>query len=310
MEVEEGRNPEEEQFRRLAAALGEPLEAVWGMPEQERRHLILLLLEGGEQPADQGAARPEQPEAATKQPESVGHQHSQQEQLHAAAVGRSDVPAAKDDTEAGLGAVKLESQLDLKDGAPIPPRMMELRKDAWKVMRMLRGTRNEGMGMGEVEAYLEAHWLNPRRVEVVVDELSGVAEEEEEEVVTLAEEAEVVDKGKGMGKTTSRAEVAGLKRHLVEQPEQGGKLARIAEVEVARRWGRGEEGKGEVAEEAARTVEQEGRGIDDPVIEITDSPVKVRKLFLTRVCLDFAIFYSRYRVVFTCPAGQYVTLRE
>ena len=61
MEVEEGRNPEEEQFRRLAAALGEPLEAVWGMPEQERRHLIQLLLEGSEQPADQGGARPEQP---------------------------------------------------------------------------------------------------------------------------------------------------------------------------------------------------------------------------------------------------------
>ena len=44
MEVEEGRNPEEEQFRRLAAALGEPLEAVWGMPEQERRHLSPLEL--------------------------------------------------------------------------------------------------------------------------------------------------------------------------------------------------------------------------------------------------------------------------
>ena len=277
MEVEEGRNPEEEQFRRLAAALGEPLEAVWGMPEQERRHLILLLLEGGEQPADQGAARPEQPEAATKQPESVGHQHSQQEQLHAAAVGRPDVPAAKDDTEAGLGAVKLESQLDLEDGAPILPRMRELRKDALKVMRMLRGTRNEGMGRGEVEAYLEAHWLNPRRVEVVVDELSGVAEEEEEEVVTLAEAAEVVDKGKGMGKTTSRAEVAGLKRHLVEQPEQGGKLARTAEVEVARRWRWGEEEEAEVADKAAKAVEQEGREDEDMVIEITDSPVMVSK---------------------------------
>ena len=278
--MEEGRNPEEEQFRRLAAALGEPLEAVWGMPEQERRHLILLLLEGGEQPADQGVARPEQPEAATKQPQSVGHQHSQQEQLHAAAVGRPDVPAAKDDTEAGLGAVKLESQQDLKDGAPILPRMRELRKDAWKVMRMLRGTRNEGMGLGEVEAYLEAHWLNPRRVEVVVDELSGVAEEEEEEVVTLAEAAEVVDKGKGMGKTTSRAEVARLKRHLVEQPEQGGKLARTAEVEVARRWGWGEEVEAEVADKAAKAVEQEGREAEDMVIEITDSPVMVSKTVL------------------------------
>ena len=260
MEVEEGRNPEEDQFRRLAAALGEPLAAVWSMPEQERRQLIQLLLEGGEQPA-------EQTKAAAGQPGIAAHQHIQQEQLLAAKSpgvtaargGGEDCPAGPDAARTNIvqhaptWSNKLESPLDLGDGAAVQPRMMELRRDAWKVMRMLQGTRNEGMEREEVVAYLEAHWLDPRRVEVVVDELSGVAEEQEEEQVTLAEAAEVVVKGKGQGKTSDRVEVAGVKRRLVEQPAQGGKVA--------------------------RTTEQEGRVADDLIIDITDSPVMVSPAF-------------------------------
>ena len=42
-------NPEEEVFERLAVLLGEPLVDVWRMPEEERTHLIDLLLGSGEE---------------------------------------------------------------------------------------------------------------------------------------------------------------------------------------------------------------------------------------------------------------------
>ena len=51
---------EEEQFRRLAEVLREPLAAVRSMREQERSELIQLLLKGSEQPAHQGGAQTEQ----------------------------------------------------------------------------------------------------------------------------------------------------------------------------------------------------------------------------------------------------------
>ena len=41
-------NPEAEVFERLAVKLGEPLEVVWKMVEEERAHLIKLLLGPGE----------------------------------------------------------------------------------------------------------------------------------------------------------------------------------------------------------------------------------------------------------------------
>ena len=260
MEVEEQRNPEEEQFRRLAEELGEPLAAVWSMGEQERRQLIQLLLEGGgDEAAARAGGRAEKHTAAASPP---------------TAAASPPMAAASPPTAAGVtpeanyaGARSRGANSSHKPDAP--PRqswaVTLLHNDATKVMRMLQGTRNEAMEKEQVVAYLEAHMLDPRRVQVVVDELSGVAEEQEqeEEKVTLAELAEVfADKGKGRGKTS-----IGVKRRLEERAEHGGKVARTDE----------QEGR------VARTGEQEGRGTADLVIEITDSPVKVSPAYLSRV---------------------------
>ena len=91
----------------------------------------------------------------------------------------------------------------------------QLKEDAAKVASFLMGTRNEAMDEEQLEAYLQAHINKPNRVKVVVEELTGVDAQAEEDTHLLVRDAEANEesyqvKGKGLGKGKSNTFKRGL----------------------------------------------------------------------------------------------------
>ena len=208
------RNPEEELFERVAEAIGESLEDVWRMSDVERRQLIEVLGIGQ-------VARP----VLEEEVGLGGHENTVGDDTRGVGQG------------AGYKEQKCEDQVELEEASvetkdeEEPPNDVfkvgwassvekQLNEDAAKVARLLVGTRNEGMGGEQLEAYLQAHMDKPNRVKVVVEELTGVDAQAEEDTHLLHIDAEANEevyqgKGKGLGKGKSNT----LKRGLADIAE-------------------------------------------------------------------------------------------
>ena len=188
------RNPEEELFERLAVAIGEPLEQVWRMSDVERRQLIEVLGLGHVNTVGDDTR-------------GVGQGGGHKEQKCGDQVELEEASAeTKDEVEPTNIASKggWESSVE-----------KHLKEDAAKVARLLVGTRNEVMGEEQLEAYLQAHMNNPNRVKVVLEELTGVDAQAEDDTDLIDIDAEADDqsyqgKGKGQGKGKSNILKRGL----------------------------------------------------------------------------------------------------
>ena len=198
----------------MAEAIGESLEDVWRMSDVERRQLIEVLGIGQ-------VARP----VLEEEVGLGGHGNTVGDDTRGVGQG------------AGYKEQKCEDQVELEEASvetkdeEEPPNDVfkvgwassvekQLNEDAAKVARLLVGTRNEGMGGEQLEAYLQAHMDNPNRVKVVVEELTGVDAQAEEDTPLLHIDAEANEevyqgKGKGLGKGKSNT----LKRGLADIAE-------------------------------------------------------------------------------------------
>ena len=205
------RNPEEELFERLAVAIGEPLEQVWRMSDVERRQLIEVLGLGHvarpvlEEKVGQGGHE----NTVVDDTRGVGQGGGHKEQKCGNQVELEEASAKTKDEE--------EPVNDVIKGSWVSSVEKQLKEDAAKVARLLVGTRNEVMGEEQLEAYLQAHMNNPNRVKVVLEELTGVDAQAEEDTHLLdidaeADEQSYQGKGKGQGKGKSNI----LKRGLAD----------------------------------------------------------------------------------------------
>ena len=88
-------HPEEELFEKLAAALGEPLEQVWRMPDLERRQLIEVLGLGDvvQEKAGEGVHK------ATVLKNTSGAEVGQREQIYEDLVELEESAKSKDPVE-------------------------------------------------------------------------------------------------------------------------------------------------------------------------------------------------------------------
>ena len=206
-------HPEEELFEKLAAALGEPLEQVWRMPDLERRQLIEVLGLGiaVEEKAGEGVHK------ATVLKNTNGAEVGEREQMYEDIVKLEESAKSKDLVEPavivseGNWASPVEKQMTVME------KPFKLKEDTAKLERLLIGTRNEAMGREYLEAYLEAHMDNPNRVKVVLEELTGVGDLLDADTHLVDQDAKPTEelyqgKGKGQGKGKSNT----LKRGLTD----------------------------------------------------------------------------------------------
>ena len=205
------RNPEEELFERLAVAIGEPLEQVWRMSDVERRQLIEVLGLGH-------VARPVLEEKVGK----GGHENTVGDDTRGVGQGGGHKEQkCGDQVELEEASAETKDEVEptniVSKGGWESSVEKHLKEDAAKVARLLVGTRNEVMGEEQLEAYLQAHMNNPNRVKVVLEELTGVDAQAEEDTHLLdidaeADEQSYQGKGKGQGKGKSNI----LKRGLAD----------------------------------------------------------------------------------------------
>jgi hypothetical protein len=216
MAEEQLRHPEEETYRQLAVAMGEPLEAVWGMREEERAQLVKLLLGGGESAALESlvetpvVAKDEQETAAAVSPDSGLTQAwlSPEESFL-----RGEEALLELEEETGKTGIQVNNR---EVATAVEARLLA---DTATVKRMLVGTRNEHMDNEIVTAYLQAHLYDPRRVQVVVEELGDVEPmEDSPELVREPSLEQPKEKGKGGGGKGRRRQEPdrGAKRTLAE----------------------------------------------------------------------------------------------
>ena len=219
-------HPEEELFEKLAAALGEPLEQVWRMPDLERRQLIEVLGLGDvvQEKAGEGVHK------ATVLKNTSGAEVGQREQIYEDLVELEESAKSKDPVEPtvvfseGRWASSVEKQM-----TTIEKQLNELKKlkdDTAKLERLLVGTRNEAMGREHLEAYLEAHLDNPNRVKVVLEELAGVDVLLDADAHSLDRDARPTEevcqgKGKGQGKGKSNTLKRGFTDVIVDPVAEG-----------------------------------------------------------------------------------------
>ena len=154
------KNPEEALFKKLADALGETLEQVWGMSEMERRQLIDVL--GLETKG--GATGPTSSSTAKTYVATDLLQHDVQNRQEEGdrSEGKYEVQTLEEDvsnnakhapyTEKDCGAIKVREDLE-----GISPLEKQLKEDTDKVKKLLCGTTNETIDMDVLEAYLQAH---------------------------------------------------------------------------------------------------------------------------------------------------------
>ena len=160
------RNAKEKLYERLAVALGEPLEMVWRMVEQERNHLITVMLG-------------ETPETVAEEPD-LGNLKAVREGGEVMVVGSVERREASVGDEAVAASVIWEPQeacnvdkisQEVKDvNIDINRQLLE---DIGEVKRLLQGSANEGLGDDEIQAYLEAHMDTEGRVKVRVQEIAA-----------------------------------------------------------------------------------------------------------------------------------------
>ena len=231
------RNPEEELYERLAVAIGETLEQVWGMSDVERRQLIEVLGLGHvarpvlEEKVGQGGHE----NTVVDDTRGVGQGGGHKEQKCGDQVELEEASAeTKDEVEPTNIASKggWESSVE-----------KHLKEDAAKVARLLVGTRNEVMGEEQLEAYLQAHMNNPNRVKVVLEELTGVDAQAEEDTPLLHIDAEANEevyqgKGKGLGKGKSNTLKRGL-ADIAEGEHRGEDVVKSREIKQRKLDGNG-----------------------------------------------------------------------
>ena len=203
------KNPEEALFKKLADAIGETLEQVWGMSEKERRQLIEVLgLEtkgGATGPTSSSSAK-------THDATDLLLYDVKNRQEGDRSEGKYEVQTLEEDvsnnakhplnTEKDCGAIKVREDME-----GISPLEKKLKEDTDKVKKLLSGTAHETIDMDVLEAYLQAHQENPNRVRVVLEELAGVVDladmESEDPIIVVDDEVPSAVKGKGKGKGKS-----------------------------------------------------------------------------------------------------------
>ena len=178
-------------FARLAEVLKVSLETVWRMTDVERGQLIALHLGVG-----------------------VDDDPSQDIHVDNGQSADGDVPQTENNNS--------EDEFKSRELAETDERTNEiyrsLQTDTEEVKRLLKGSRNENADGAEIFAYLEAHQKNPDRVQVVVDELSGVEFETDSGQKLLPVEISV--KGKGKGKSSLGSSERGTKRLLSAEDKE------------------------------------------------------------------------------------------
>ena len=209
MEEELEKNPEEALFEKLADALGETLEQVWGMSGKERKQLIevlgLEIKEGVTGPTSSSSAKTH---VATDlllhdvQNRQEGDRSEAKYEVQTLEEDVSNNAKHAPNTEKDCGAINVGEDLE-----GISPLEKRLKEDTEKVKKLLSGTVNETIDMDVLEAYLQAHQENPYRVRVVLEELAGVVDladlESEDFIIVVDDEVPSAVKGKGKGKGKS-----------------------------------------------------------------------------------------------------------
>ena len=159
------KNPEEALFKKLADAIGETLEQVWGMSEKERRQLIEVLgleTKGGDTgPTSSSSAK-------THVATDLLLYDVQNRQEGDRSEGKYEVQTLEEDvsnnakhapnTEKDCGAINVREDLE-----GISSLEKQLKEDTDKVKKLLSGTAHETIDMDVLEAYLQAHQENPNR---------------------------------------------------------------------------------------------------------------------------------------------------
>ena len=157
MEEEVEKNPKEALFKKLADAIGETLEQVWGMSEKERRQLIEVLgLEtkgGATGPTSSSSAK-------THDATDLLLYDVKNRQEGDRSEGKYEVQTLEEDvsnnakhapnTEKDCGAINVRE--DLEGISPLEKK--KLKEETDKVKKLLSGTAHETIDMDVLEAYL------------------------------------------------------------------------------------------------------------------------------------------------------------